>query len=94
MQDYTLVHNKEKQQFEFHIEGAMALIAYRWKGNDIMLIHTEVPVSLEGRGIASNLVLQVFQFVEKNDIKIIPLCPFVVAYLKRHTEWNRIVASR
>jgi predicted GNAT family acetyltransferase len=92
IKDIPLIQNKEEEQFEMHIDGAVALIAYQEQGNNYALIHTEVPEVLEGKGIASILVLKTFNFIEAEGRKIIPLCPFVQSYLKRHPEWERIVA--
>lgn len=92
IKDIPLIQNKEMQQFEMHINGSTALIAYEENGNNYALIHTEVPEALEGKGIASVLVLKVFKFIEAEGRSIIPLCPYVKSYLDKHPEWNRIIA--
>lgn len=92
IKDIPLLQNKEEEQFEMHIGNEVALIAYQERGDHYMLIHTEVPESLEGKGIASVLVLKTFNFIEAEGRKIIPMCAFVKSYLARHPEWQRIVA--
>lgn len=92
IKDIPLIQNKEMQQFEMHINSSTALVAYEEKGDKYALIHTEVPEALEGKGIASILVLKVLNFIEAEGRKIIPLCPYVKSYLKKHPEWERIVA--
>jgi predicted GNAT family acetyltransferase len=92
IKDIPLIQNKEAQQFEMHIGEAVALIAYQERGDNYALIHTEVPEALEGKGIASVLVLKTFNFIASEGRKIIPMCAFVKSYLKRHPEWERIVA--
>jgi predicted GNAT family acetyltransferase len=49
-------------------------------------MHTEVPVSMRGKGIASVLAEYAFQFAKENNRKVMVYCPFVAAYLKRHPE--------
>lgn len=92
MEDYELIHNKEKSRYEFQIEGLIADADYR-KIDDVMVItHVGVPYPLEGKGIASQLVEKMLQDIKRQNLKVKPVCPFVVAYIKRHPEWQEIVA--
>jgi predicted GNAT family acetyltransferase len=92
IKDIPLIQNKEEEQFEMHINDSIALIAYQESGDNYMLIHTEVPEALEGKGVASILVLKTFNLIEAEGRKMIPMCAFVKSYLKRHPEWQRLVA--
>ena len=92
IKDIPLIQNKIEEQFEMHIDDATALIAYQERGDNYMLIHTEVPESLEGKGIASILVLKTLNLIEEQGRKIIPMCSYVKSYLAKHPEWQRIVA--
>lgn len=92
IKDIPLQDNKQLQQFELNIHGHVALIAYEQQDGALALTHTEVPEALEGKGIGSVLVEKTLRHVEALGQKIIPLCPFVQSYLKRHPEWSRIVA--
>ena len=58
---------------------------------EIYLTHTEVPRELEGKGIGSQLVEKTLQDIERQGLRLVPLCPFVAAYIKKHPEWRRIV---
>ncbi|MBA4168562.1 MAG: N-acetyltransferase [Chitinophagaceae bacterium] len=82
---------KSDHQFQFHIDGLVSFIDYGQVGNDLMLIHTEVPGELEGRGIAAALVERTLAYAEASGLKVVPRCAYIVAYLKKHPEWNRIV---
>lgn len=89
--DYPLTDNTAQQQYEFHIDGLVARIEYKKRGNEIFLVHTEVPQALEGKGIASALVQKALADIEEKKLILVPLCPYVVSYIKRHPEWKRIV---
>jgi predicted GNAT family acetyltransferase len=89
--DYQLIDNKEAKRFEFQIEDHVAFIDYILAKGNIYLTHTEVPTALEGKGIASALVLAVFKVIEQESWSLIPLCPFVATYIKRHPEWKKLV---
>ncbi|TWR30982.1 N-acetyltransferase [Mucilaginibacter pallidiroseus] len=87
-----LVNNEEKHNFELFVEGQRAFIDYQLRGDKIYLIHTEVPVELEGNGIAAALVEKAFQYIEAHGLKMVVLCVYIQSYLKRHPEWERLKA--
>ena len=92
--DFELIHNEDGNQYEFHIEGRVAKIEYILKQPKIYLTHTEVPSSLEKQGIGSQLVLKVLEELKMKELAIVPLCPFVADYIKKHPEWIEIVDKR
>ena len=89
--DLNVTDNPDKKRYEAAIEGHKAFIEYIKTKEKIFLTHTEVPVALEGKGIGSALVLQVLEDIEKLGLTLVPLCPFVAMYLKKHPEWRRLV---
>lgn len=91
-EDYELIDNKERRQYEFHIEKYTPRIEYIKSSNgEIYLTHTEVPPALNGRGIGSLLVEKSLKDIEAQGLRLVPLCPFVAAYIHKHPEWKRIV---
>ena len=58
---------------------------------EIFLTHTEVPAGLGGRGIGSQLVEKTLQDIERQQLRLVPLCPFIAGYIHKHPEWRRIV---
>ncbi|UUC46683.1 GNAT family N-acetyltransferase [Flavobacterium cerinum] len=93
MEDHLkLVNNEEKSRFELEVESYIAFIDYKIKDKKIYLIHTEVPAELGGKGIGNAIVLKTLHYIKDNGYSLVPLCPFVAAYIKRHTEWNTLVA--
>lgn len=90
--DYELIDNGDKHQYEFHIDGYIPKIEYiKSKNGEIYLTHTEVPTALEGKGIGSQLVKKVLTDIKEKDLRLVPLCPFVAAYIHKHPEWKQIV---
>lgn len=86
--------NKREQQFEMKFENHQAVIEYETEGNIISLLHTGVDPELEGKGAGTAIVEKVLNHIREKDMQLIPLCPFVVAYIKRHPEWEDIIVSR
>ncbi|MVN91225.1 GNAT family N-acetyltransferase [Mucilaginibacter aquatilis] len=91
-EDIQLVNNEAIHNFELVIEGHRAFIDYKQKGDKVYLIHTEVPVELKGKGAAEAIVEKTFAYLEEHKLKLVPLCTYVGLYLKRHPEWNRLLA--
>ncbi|GAB4018922.1 GNAT family N-acetyltransferase [Spirosoma koreense] len=91
----ALVHNNtHRQRFELETDGKLSILVYEHVDDDTLaLVHTEVDPSLEGHGIGSKLVEGALAYIEANNLKIVPLCPFVDVYLKRHPAWNRVVST-
>ena len=88
---YPLTDNQKANQYEFHIDDSIAKIEYIKSQDKIFLTHTEVPKQLEGRGIGSLLITKVFEDIQKQELTLVPLCPFVASYIKRHPEWRILV---
>lgn len=92
--DAPVKDNRHRRQFELNLDGKLSIVAYQPVDDETLaLTHTEVDPSLEGQGVGSHLVRGVLDYVEQNNLKIVPLCPFVSTYLKRHPEWNRVVST-
>ncbi len=86
--------NTHKHRFEATTDGKACFVEYQTVDDDTLaLVHTEVDPSLEGQGIGSKLVESVLEYADRNNLEIVPLCPFVAAYIKRHPDWNRIVST-
>lgn len=90
----TFSDNKERKRFELQIGGIIAFVDYIInKKGEIFLTHTEVPQEAEGRGLAKQLLEQVFKESEKRELKIVPICPFVKVFLHRNPAWKRLLAD-
>jgi len=91
---YTLIDNKDKKQYEFHLDDDLARIEYIKAQGKIFLTHTEVPAKFEGKGIGSALVKQVLDDIQQKGLELVPLCPFVAAYINRHPEYNVLIENK
>ncbi|MDR2955309.1 MAG: N-acetyltransferase [Prevotella sp.] len=92
MEVYELIDNTDAKQYEFHVATYIPKIEYIITNNgEIYLTHTEVPIALEGQGIGSQLVEKTLYDIEKKGLRLIPLCPFVAGYIKKHPDWKHLV---
>ena len=85
--------NAALHHLELPIDGSIAFIDFKLVGNKLFLIHTEVPHALEGQGAGTAIVQKALQYARDNHYTVVPICPFVQLYLKRHPAWNDIVAT-
>lgn len=56
------------------------------KDGRIVLSHTEVPKAMEGQGVGSKLAKAAFAYAKENELKVMPLCPFMASYVRRHRD--------
>lgn len=88
------INNEEKNRFELWVDGHLGRIEYILnKTGLIFLTHTEVAHELEGKGVASKMVKDVLEYIEDHNLKLVPLCPYVAGYLKRHPEYQSLLAK-
>ena len=79
--------NTERHRFELDAQGHIAFSNYKRADGVLTILHTEVPKELEGQGIGSALVRGVLDLARARSEKVIPVCPFVKAYMDRHQEY-------
>jgi predicted GNAT family acetyltransferase len=85
-------HNPDAQRFETVIDGQLCRADYRLTGNVLTMHHTEVPQSLQGRGIAGQLVRAAIEHARAQGLRIAPHCPYVETYMRRHPEAEDVLA--
>ena len=76
-----------KGAFVIEKDGArIAEMAIGIAGNNLTVYHTEVSDELKGQGIASKLLATMVAYAREHQLKVIPLCPYVLAQFKRHPD--------
>ena len=76
--------NRTGGRFELTVDGYTAFLAYERTPHALTLIHTEVPVQLRGRRYGETLVKAALAAGRSEGLRIVAVCPFVRAYLRRH----------
>jgi predicted GNAT family acetyltransferase len=89
----TIQHNPGAKRFEAIVDGMLCRADYRMHGDTMMLVHTEVPQQLEGRGIASALVKAAFQHAGDNGMDVLPVCSYARIWAQRHPEVKPLLAD-
>ena len=91
MPEAKILDNAALHRFELQQDGETAFLLYTRTGDSIRLIHTEVPDSLRGKGVGSKLVGGVLRQAQQQKLSVVPSCPFVAEYLKRHPDLAALV---
>ena len=90
-QDDEVVNNAALRQFELGEGDQLSRLTYKMRGSGLIdLIHTEVPKALEGRGLANRLAAAALDYAERQSLRVIPTCPFVATYIRRHPELAKL----
>lgn len=88
-----VVDNPAELRYELWVDGARAgFIAYRREPGAVVLVHTDIDPVHEGKGLGSRLVAGALADLRRRGLRLVPLCPFVASYLRRHPEEAGLVA--
>jgi predicted GNAT family acetyltransferase len=90
MADLKISNNALASRFEALVNGGLAVLDYRIEEGTIFLLHVEVPVREQGQGIASRLSRAALEFSRDSGLKVVPQCPFIAAYMRRHPELQSV----
>lgn len=93
-ENLSVRNNVEENRFELQAGEYLSVIDYYRKGNDIVFTHTGVPDELSGQGIASKMARAALEYARSEGLDVVPNCPFVRAYIRRHQEYMDLVSDR
>jgi uncharacterized protein len=88
-----ITDNTTSSRYEMPFDGHIAFVTYARQGEKVVLLHTEVPEALSGRGIGSALARSVLEDIRSRDLRVVPKCEFIAGYIERHPEFADLVAS-
>ena len=90
----TVTDNRDLGRYEIRLGDDLAgFVTYRLRTGRITYIHTEVEPEFEGRGIGGLLAAAVLDDARARGLTVIPICPFISAWIKRHPEYSDLVAA-
>lgn len=80
--------NGRKGRFIIYDDGKFAgEMTYTWAGNEKFIIdHTGVEEEFGGKGYGRKLVMEAVEFARKDEVKILPLCPFAKKVFDRNAD--------
>jgi predicted GNAT family acetyltransferase len=92
MADIEIVDAPEQSRYEARIDEQVAgFVEYRRHPEVIEYNHTEVLGEFEGQGIGGTLARGVLDAAKADGKVVIPNCPFIAGWIKRHPEYGEIL---
>ncbi|MEU6974939.1 MULTISPECIES: GNAT family N-acetyltransferase [unclassified Streptomyces] len=80
-----------RHRYEILVDEKRAgLTAYRDRDDRRVFFHTEIDDAYAGQGLASVLVENALNDVRAAGLRIVPVCPYVAKFLKKHEEFADI----
>lgn len=86
--------NSEQRRFEMDTSAGLAVADYRLNGSTMTIYHSEVPVSLRGRGHGARLVIGALRLAREKGYKIVPSCWFVREVMLSSGKFDDLWADR
>ncbi|KAK7282704.1 hypothetical protein RIF29_11689 [Crotalaria pallida] len=87
-----ILWNEGNQRFETEDKEAYVEYVLRDNGKVIDLVHTFVPSSKRGLGLAHHLCVAAFQHAESHSLSVIPTCSYVSdTFIPRNPSWNSVL---
>ncbi|MEU2613473.1 GNAT family N-acetyltransferase [Micromonospora sp. NPDC007271] len=91
---YLVEDDPAKRRFEILVDDALAgFTAYRPRGEVLVFTHTEVDERYRGMGVGEALVRGTLDQLRERGDRLVPRCPFVAAFIRRHPEYADLVVA-
>lgn len=88
----SIADNPERRRYLVRLgDRIVAYSEYELEPGRVVFTHTVVKPEFEGRGVGSRLAKFVLDDARSRGLRIVPVCPFILAYLRRHAEFAGIV---
>jgi predicted GNAT family acetyltransferase len=92
--DLEVRDEPEEARYAARAGGRLAGFAvYRLRPRAIVLTHTEVLAGFEGRGVGGALARTVLDDARARGLSVVPYCPFIAAWIRRHPGYEDLVPA-
>lgn len=88
----TIRHDIASSRFVTEIDGHLAYADYTIDADRMVFTHTFVPPELRGRGLAEHLVRTGLAHARAHNLRVVPVCSYVAAFIQRHAEFRDLLA--
>jgi predicted GNAT family acetyltransferase len=79
--------NAAENRYELRVDGELVgWIDYRRAGDTVALTHAEVLPEHRNQGHAETMTREALADLERRGLQAQPVCPYVVAYARRHPD--------
>ena len=82
----TIVDDTAGHRFVADVDGREAQLVYERDGDRLVLVHTEVPEALGGRGLGGHLVQHALGVAAAEGLDVVARCPFARSWIEKHPD--------
>ena len=87
-----VIHDPEDLRFYAKVADEEAELTYTYPEDTILdFDYTYIPPAARNQGLSDHLVKAGLDFARQNQYLVIPSCPVVEAYVKRHPEYQDLL---
>jgi uncharacterized protein len=91
-EEVSVTPNEPLLRFDLVVDGQVAGFArYVRRGGRLIFVHTEVDPAYGGRGLGQVLARGSLDAARAEGVPVVPLCPFIAAYIDEHPEYQDLV---
>lgn len=88
-----ITDNPSLSRYELKEEGHVAYADYKRQDGGILAIkYVFAPEALRGSGAAGRLMEGIAVIARSEDLKILPICGYAAAWLRKHKEHHDLIA--
>jgi uncharacterized protein len=81
-----VIDDTAHDRFVIEEDGATAELVYEVEGRRLLLLHTQVPEQLGGRGLGGRLVQASVTRSARDGLIVVPWCPYARKWLQDHPD--------
>jgi uncharacterized protein len=94
MADVEVRDDPERQRYEVWVGTELAgFTVYEPGPRAYAFVHTEIEPAFEGQGLASRLIRRALDDMRARGLEVLPYCPFVARFVRRHTDYLDLVPA-
>lgn len=86
-----ITDNTDEKRYELAVDGHTVFADYSLNGDALYIHYVEAPPELRGTGAAGRLMEGVAQTAKANNWRIVPICGYAAAWLRRHKEYHSLI---
>lgn len=87
LEKLEVLHKPSKNRFETWIDNHLSKLDYIPDEDTIVMTHVGVFPEHRGQGVAGKLVEIALKYAEGKSLRVIPMCPYVAAFIRRHPQY-------
>ena len=95
MNEAIVVYDDARERYVIRLDGReVGYATARRRGGVVTMPHVEIVPEHRGKDLASRLVRGALDDVEARGERVVALCPFVVAFLRRNPRYAELKVER